>query len=124
MSIKKRIKILEKQRNALLHKLLGTQHMLRGTLGITYRKCGKPNCWCANESGHPYCRITWSENSQSKTRAIPQADANKVEDLTQSYRIFKENRKALREINKKIKLLFDQFENQIVDKTRKQSKIL
>jgi len=43
---------LEQRREALYRKLEETGDFRRGTISVTYRKCGKKNCACARE-GHP-----------------------------------------------------------------------
>lgn len=43
---------LESKREQLYRKLMETGDFRRGTISVTYRKCGKKNCACAKE-GHP-----------------------------------------------------------------------
>ena len=43
---------LESKRDQLYRQLMETGDFRRGTISVTYRKCGKKNCACAKE-GHP-----------------------------------------------------------------------
>lgn len=66
---------LDHKRHALLKKMAGLATMLPGAYNKVERKCGKPTCWCAEEKGgHPYSRITWTEDNYSRTKAIAQKD--------------------------------------------------
>lgn len=43
---------LESKRELLYRQLMETGDFRRGTISVTYRKCGKKNCACAKD-GHP-----------------------------------------------------------------------
>jgi hypothetical protein len=43
---------LRRRRRRLVHDLPPIEHVLRGTLVETYRRCGRPNCHCVNGPGH------------------------------------------------------------------------
>ena len=120
MSTKNRILKLETKKAALVEELLKASPMLRGTFGVAYRKCGKSACWCAAGKGHPYSRITWSENAQSRTKTIPSQDTDWAQKLTENYRRFRKTRRTLRELEQDIKELLDQLEDQLVRNARKQ----
>jgi hypothetical protein len=100
--------------------LLAIQWMLRGTFGTTFRRCGKPTCWCSDQIGHPYTRITWTENGHSNTKAIPDHDQHWIKRVTAAYRIYRSKRRQLQDLQQKLKLLLDQFETQVIHKTQKQ----
>lgn len=48
------INILNDKKEDILHKLSSLGEFRRGTISVNYRKCGKPNCRCAQEGaqGH------------------------------------------------------------------------
>ena len=115
----KNIAKLEKKRALLVKELAAVSLMLRGKFGTTYRKCGKPTCWCADEMGHPYHRITWSENGQSRTKAIPAGDIQWARHLTDNYRTFRRIRTDIRTLDQQLRRVLDQLENELVNKTRK-----
>jgi hypothetical protein len=118
MSTITNIKFLENKRKKLIAKLMEEGHMLRGSFGINYRRCGKPTCWCANaEKGHPFNRITWMRNARSFSKVIPEHDVPWIKEVTQKYRDFKSIRKQIRELDEKLILLLDELEDEKIEKT-------
>ncbi len=120
MSSQTRIQQLERQRQTLIKELVHTQQMIRGSFGTAYRKCGKPNCWCAQGTGHPINRITWTENARSRTQAIPAEDIAWIETMTHNYKRFRKNRQALRALERQINSVVDELEAKIVAETKRQ----
>ena len=84
-----RIKNLEKKRSLIMKEILSFRSMIPGAFKIVYCKCGKENCWCYQKKGHPFRRITWTENGLSKTKAIPQKDVDWIKEVTGNYRKFR-----------------------------------
>lgn len=119
MSTPQRIRKLEAQRQRLIEELLQVEQMLRGKFGVAYRRCGTPTCWCANSKGHPVNRITWTEQSVSRTKAIREEDIAWVKERTETYRRFRKNRQALRVIERQINAELDAVEEKVVHRTRK-----
>ena len=117
MSTSAKILKLEQQRRMLIQQLIDTQAMVRGSFGTAYRKCGNPNCWCAEGAGHPVNRITWSEEGRSRTKAIPDKDVDWAKQMADSYKRFRKNRQALRALERKINLTLDELEATVVGKT-------
>lgn len=120
MSILNDIKLLETKRKNILVELTKTRFMLRGSFGKNYRRCGKLTCWCAtSEEGHPHYRITWGRNSRAFTKVIPEQDVDWIKNQTQAYKQFKKLRRELRELNDKLRILFDKLEDKIISSTEK-----
>ena len=120
MSTPNRIRKLETQRQRLIEELLQVEQMLRGKFSVAYRKCGTPTCWCATSlQGHPVNRITWTEHSISRTKAIREEDIAWVKERTETYRRFRKNRQALRVIERQINTALDAVEEKAVQRTRK-----
>ena len=46
------ISALRKRRRLLVCDLPPIEHLLRGTLVETYKRCGRPNCHCVDGPGH------------------------------------------------------------------------
>jgi hypothetical protein len=61
---------LEEQRARLYAQLSATGDFRPGSINATYRRCGKPNCACAQE-GHPGHgpRYLWTRSAGGKTRS-------------------------------------------------------
>ena len=60
---------LEQRRAELYAQLAATGDFRAGSINETYRRCGKPNCWCAQE-GHPGHgpRYLWTRSVGGRTR--------------------------------------------------------
>ena len=119
MSTAKRIRELEIKRAEVVQQLLALRAMLRGTLGKTFRRCGKATCWCADQQGHPYWRITWTQDAQSKTKAVPEQDREWATEMTRNHRAFQKLRRSLRELDARLAKLLDQRHKEVIDRTRK-----
>jgi len=115
----KKIKKVENERSAIIDRLVSTEMALPGAFKEVLRKCGKANCWCKKEGGHPYMRITWSENGVSKTKAIPKNDAEWIVRVTSNYRTFRQLRCDLKKLENQSRKLIDVFEKKMVNETKK-----
>lgn len=108
----------------MILELVQTEQMIRGKFGVAYRRCGTPTCWCAQGQGHPINRITWTEQAQSRTKAIPAEDIEWIKQRTETYRRFRKSRQALRALENKINAALDAFEAKTVYRTNKRRKYL
>ena len=66
--------VLEERRSDIRAELASVGDLRPGSLVARYRKCGKPNCHCANEEegGHgPSWSLTRSVGGKTVTRVIP-----------------------------------------------------
>lgn len=121
MNILKQIKTLNQKRDDLFEELLKLNQMIPGTYNLVYCKCGHAGCWCAKEEkGHPFRRITWSENGRSKTKSVKEGDIEWVKDFTGNYRQYRSLKKEIENIEKSINKLLDTKQKQIVEKSRKE----
>ena len=60
--------------------------MVRGTVVVHRRRCGKPNCRCATGGGHPSTVLSYSEGSRTKFLTLPAAEVEGVRRATARYR--------------------------------------
>ena len=120
MSTLDRIKELERQRTRILKQILSIGLMLPGAYNQVYCKCGKPNCWCYKKGGHPFRRITWSENGRSRTKAIPEEDISWIKELTGNYREFQKKRRQIKELEGILKELLYEHAKAVIKKSRLQ----
>ena len=118
-SNRKKIQRLELHRARVVSELLKVRVMLRGSFAVVHTKCGKPNCWCKDQKGHPHARLTWSEQGRPVTRKVPRNNTSWILKVTEDYRRFRSLRRQLNELEVKIKQLLDEFENTIIKETRK-----
>ncbi len=97
---------LEQIRSQLHDRLAQTGDLRRGTVGTTYRRCGKPNCACADPQhpGHgPRHRLTRSVGG--KTEAIDlhtDAEVAKARREVANYRHFTGLVEDIVEVNEQI----------------------
>ena len=120
MSTFKTLKKIEKQRSLLLSDLQRIEHMIRGTYVETHRKCGKPTCWCANETkGHPSYQISWTKDAKSRSKAIPREDILWIKAMTGNYRKWRTIRSNIRKLEEELRKLIDKLEYDNIKKTEK-----
>ena len=70
----------------ILRTLQRQQPMVPGSLYLLRRKCGKPNCRCAQGPLHASWVLTRSESGQSRLYSVPQDQRGRLRPLTQEYR--------------------------------------
>jgi hypothetical protein len=96
---------LERRRDRLYEQLAGTGDFRPGSVSETYRRCGKPNCACA-QPGHPGHgpRYLWtrSEAGRTRTRQVTAAELGKVRRETDAYKQFVEVTEQIVQVNEAI----------------------
>jgi len=120
MSILKQIKALEKKRASTLDKMLSANLMAPGSYRKVYCRCGRINCWCYSGKGHPYSRITFSEDGRSRTKAIHDSNIEWIKKVIKNYRDFKDEIKKIKEYDASLLKLLDQYLKEIIEQTRKE----
>ena len=120
MQNRKIIQIQLQEINRLAMNMLNSKCMFKGSFGKVYRRCGKPNCRCAQpgSKAHPNVRVTWFENGTNRTLSIKASQEKQVKMLVNNYRNFKKNRTELKKVYEKMLNLFTQLENEIVENTK------
>jgi hypothetical protein len=82
---------LEQRRAELYAQLAGTGDFRPGSVNETWRRCGKPNCACA-QPGHPGHgpRYLWtrSADGRTRTRQVAAAELDKVRGEVAAYKRF------------------------------------
>jgi len=78
-----------------LRRLQRSQPMVQGSFYRLQRKCGKPNCHCAQGQLHASWVITRSEAGQDRIYAVPVADRARLRQLTAEYRRYQRARAVL-----------------------------
>jgi hypothetical protein len=82
---------LEQQRAQLYQRLAATGDFRPGSINATYRRCGKPNCACA-QPGHPGHGPRWlwtrSAGGKTRTRQLAAAELAKVRGELANHREF------------------------------------
>ncbi|MGH3190367.1 MAG: DUF6788 family protein, partial [Streptosporangiaceae bacterium] len=96
---------LERQRAELYAQLAGTGDFRPGSVNETWRRCGKPDCACA-QPGHPGHgpRYLWTRSAGGKTRSrqLAAAELGKVRREIANYRQFAAVTEQLVQVNEAI----------------------
>ena len=82
---------LEQERAELFARLAATGDFRPGSVNATYRRCGKPNCACAqpDHPGHgPRWLWTRSAGGRTRTRQLAAAEVSKVRAELANYKEF------------------------------------
>jgi len=75
---------------AFLRTLEVPEDGLPGSLSLTYRRCGKAHCHCAEGQGHPQWQLTYMERGQKRVQTIPAEWVEEVKERVERARAFKE----------------------------------
>jgi hypothetical protein len=75
----------ERQARSQLAQLLSERGVIRGTLLVRKRKCGKPNCRCAQGEGHESLFLVISENGRTRQLFVPKDWESRVRLWVEDY---------------------------------------
>lgn len=78
-----------------LRTLQRAQPMVQGSFYLLRRKCGKPNCRCAQGELHASWVITRSEQGKDRIYSVPVAERGRLRQLTTEYRRYQRARAVL-----------------------------
>lgn len=81
---------LRQRKYELLRKFRIPEHALPGSLALTHRKCGKPNCRCASGEGHPQWSLTFMVDGKKRVEAIPATWVEEIRTLVVQGREYKD----------------------------------
>jgi hypothetical protein len=96
---------LEAQRERLKLQLSGLGDLRPGSLVGRYRKCGKPNCHCAQpeDPGHgPSWSLTHDVKGKTATRIVPKAFVSQTREHIAEYQRLRHLTSDLVEVSEKI----------------------
>jgi len=96
---------LERRRAELYARLAGTGDFRPGSVSETWRRCGRPNCACAqpDHPGHgPRYLWTRSAGGRTRTRQLATAELDKVRREIANYRRFVAVTEQIVEVNEAI----------------------
>ena len=81
---------------------MAVQEVAVGSVSVVARKCGKPNCHCAQGGGHNQTLFLFrGEDGLRHCKLIRQADSQKLLSAGDRYRVFRTDIKELKAINKR-----------------------
>jgi len=80
---------LRKQKFDWLRQYRIPEDALPGSLALTHRRCGKPNCHCADGQGHPMWSLTFMVGGKKRVERIPKDWVEEVRGKVEAGREFK-----------------------------------
>jgi hypothetical protein len=86
---------LRQRKFQLLRTLKIPPEALPGSLALTYRRCGKPTCRCAQGEGHPSWSLTFMVGGEKRVEHIP---TEWVEEVRRRVELGRQTKEALAEI--------------------------
>jgi hypothetical protein len=81
---------LRQRKHELLRHLRIPPDALSGSLALTHRRCGRPNCHCADGEGHPVWSLTFRSKGKKRVERIPDEWVEQIRPLVEQGREFKE----------------------------------
>ena len=77
--------IAERRARSQLAQLLSQRGVIRGTLLVRQRKCGKANCRCAQGEGHESLFLVISQNGRTRQFFVPKDWESRVRLWVEDY---------------------------------------
>ncbi len=95
------LKELHQERRRLIRRLTRTYELAMGTVSVVNRKCGNPNCHCAEGPGHPQTLFLFQDPKEGRRRCklVRRADEARMLRAGERYREFRGDLKRLRAID-------------------------
>ncbi len=112
--LRKLLRENESSRLEYLQGILQEENPMRiGSLVTVRRKCGKPNCRCAEGEGHLSTYLSTKEEGKTRMVYIPAVCLDTVTQQTRTYRRFRNNRAALVKLAQQSLLLIDRLQRML-----------
>ena len=86
---------LRRRQFELLRRYPIPDHLLPGSLSLSYTRCGKATCHCARGEGHPAWSFTFMVDREKHVHRIPKAFVDEVRQRVKAGRQFQD---AVREV--------------------------
>jgi len=86
---------IRQRKHQLIRRFQFPEDLLPGSLSQQYLRCGKANCHCAEDEGHPVWSLTFMADGKKQVQHIPK---HLVEEVGKRVEAGREYRDALREV--------------------------
>jgi hypothetical protein len=57
------------------------EDIVGGSLSLAHRRCGKPNCHCATNEGHPIWLLSYRVDGEKRSLVVPKTQLAKLKPL-------------------------------------------
>ncbi len=81
---------LRQRKHSLVRRFGLPENALGGHLAMTYRRCGKPTCHCADGQGHPMWTLSYSVEGKKHVEVLPETLASELAPLVEQGRAVRE----------------------------------
>jgi hypothetical protein len=81
---------LRQRKFAVLRRFPIPADALPGSLSLSHRRCGKPNCHCAQGEGHPVWSLTFMVHGKKRVEHVPEEWVDEIRPLVDQGREFKD----------------------------------
>ena len=109
-SLRSQLHTRQQQLLTLLEAFLGREPLLPGSLYTLRRRCGKPNCHCAQGELHASTVLSYrGQGRPQNITPLPEQLAD-VRQLTDAYRRFRQARTQLLRLQRQLLTLIDHIE--------------
>jgi len=99
-SVVRQFNRLEAQRAEAIHSLLHTASLLKGSLSLVKRTCGKPTCHCVKSPGHRVWVLATSSEGTRRCQVVRKSDVDAVRQRVNAYKAFRAAQRRLQAIQK------------------------
>lgn len=97
------VRELEVKRTELIEHMLTERHYAVGSVSLVRRKCGKPNCHCAEGEGHSQTLFLFKgEGGRRICKLVRNDDADYMAEVGDNYREFRARLRELRAMQKRV----------------------
>lgn len=86
---------LRQRKHVLVQQFRIPEDLLPGTICVSYRRCGKPQCRCASGDGHESWSWTYMDEGKKRVEHVP---ADRVEQIRRQIQAGREFQDAVREV--------------------------
>ena len=109
--LRRELRRLEDARSVHLETILRARGPLRrGAFVTVQRKCGKPNCRCAQGEGHPAKYLSVKDGGQTRMIYVPSSQEVRIAQEAEQYRQYRQARAMLAKLNRQALAVIDELE--------------
>lgn len=94
------VRHLQRERARLLAGLLVDEPLLKGSLSLVKRTCGKATCHCADRPAHEVWVLATTQNLRRRCQVVRLPDLHEVQGRLAIYKDFRKGRRRLEAIAK------------------------
>ena len=109
-SLRTQVLAVQQQMTELLDTFLGRTPLLTGSLYTLRRRCGKPNCRCAQGALHASTVLSYRGQGRPQNISLAAEHLPDVRELTADYRRFRQARTQLLRRQRQLLALLDRIE--------------